>query len=219
MKTSLVVLTTITSLLFAVNSNAQPTNIQNDQTKIANPNNICSLFSQEYKLEEHNVDAPSPVRTLADQTNNNVEVSIAETELYHKLGLTQELDGSYGCMAKDPNNSNRKYTVFKVKKVGDVLVVSSFLENGEFLPGQEKATTDFFLEMIDFYTEIPSNYYNGIQRYFQEFYQRIADGRIPTSSDRTYPIDEPEKLVVIYHELNGELPGKAISLNIPLHQK
>lgn len=219
MKTFLVVLTTITSLLFASNSSAQQPSIQNDHLKTANQNNICGLFSQEYQLEEHNVDAPSPVRTLADETTNNVEVSIAESELYHKLGFSQGRDGSYDCLAKDPNHSNRRYTVFKVKKVDDVLVVTSFLENGKFISGQQQATTNLFLEIIDFYTEIPSNYYKGIQRYFREFYQRIADGRIPTSSDRAYPIDEPEAVVVIYHQLNGELPGKAISLNIPLAEK
>jgi hypothetical protein len=215
MKTSLIILTTITSLLLGSNSEAQTTSTQNNLAKVTSQSNICSLFTGHKEIEENNVDAPSPVRTLADKLN--VDLSTLEAEFYQQLGLSQELDGSYGCMAQDPNNSNRKYTVFKVKKVDGVLVVSSFLKNGKFIPEQEQATTDFFLEIIDFYTEIPSKFHEGIKRYLQEFYQRIADGRIPPSSHRAYPIDEPEATVVIYHELNGQIPGKAISLNIPLY--
>lgn len=176
--------------------------------------NICSNFSSREYVGQQNTDAPPPVRTLEDAKDN--VLTPEELELYQKLGLTNLGNGSYGCLVEDPDNANRQYTIFKVKKLDQVLVVSTFLEEGKFIIGQQNAATDLFLEMIGFYTEIPKPYHSGIRRYFQEFYQRIVDGRIKPSSERTYAIDEPAATIAVYHPLRGDMRGTGLSLNIPL---
>ncbi len=198
---------------------AQTTSLSTDSIIEEINHNICSNFSSEDYLTQKNVDAPSPVRTL----NNNSEelnfLTSEESQLYQKLGLTKLRDSSYGCIVESPNDSTIQYTIFKVKKVEGVLVVSTFLDEGKFLTGQEKAATELFLAMIDFYTEIPRPYYSGIKRYFQEFYLRILNGRITPSTNQTYAVDEPAKTIVVYHPLRGGILGTGLSLNIPLSNK
>ena len=81
---------------------------------------------------------------------------------YRQLGLIPAKDGSYVCIVQDPNNSRREFTLFKVKRIDNILVASSFLDRGEFLAGQKKAVSDLFLEMIQFFTDLPAEYEPGI---------------------------------------------------------
>jgi hypothetical protein len=178
--------------------------------------NLCTKFAEAKKRDNYREDAPPPVRTLEDSNLNTAKIGISEKILYQELGLTPSQDGSYVCLVKDPNNNRREFTLFKVKKIDKILVATAFLKGGNFFTGQEQATTDLFLEMIEFYTDIPEEYYQGIDRYFQEFYLRIADRRLKPTSDRSYAVDEPSTTVVMYHSLQGEIKGTAISLNIYL---
>ena len=96
------------------------------------------------------------------------------------------------------------------------MVISTFLNSGKFMAGQETAATKLFVEMIRFYTDIPDTYHQSIRTYLEDFYLRMLDGRIVPSSGRAYPIDGPTASVIIYHALQGPIPGTGISINIPL---
>lgn len=216
-KTSFLLLSTIYLCLLANNSEAQTKKELRNVGELINNTNVCHAFSNSTETDEQTVDAPPPVRRLINEDTTPVALTSAETEFYQSLGLTRNQDGSYTCMALDPNNSQRRFSIFKVKKVDGVAVISTFLDGGEFLLGQQEAITNLFLEMIRFYTDIPNQYYTGIKRYLKEFYLRIADGRIKPSSDRVYPVDEPEATVILYHPLQGKLEGTGLSLNIPLN--
>ncbi len=195
-------------------SRGQTATLSNDSLIEQNNPNVCSSFTTQEHLGKQDMDAPLRVRILEDASQNTLTPE--ELQLYQKLGLTNLGNGSYGCLVEDPDNPNRKYTIFKVKKIDQVLVVSTFLEEGKFIIGQKTAATQLFLEMIGFYTEIPKTYHSGIRHYFQEFYERIIDGRIEPSGDRLYPIDEPAATIAVYHPLRGDMRGTGLSLNIPL---
>jgi len=180
--------------------------------------NVCQIFSDNVFLEDDIVEAPPPVRTLYDgQSQHIATLETSEIAFYQSLGLTQSRDGSHVCLVEDPVNSRRQFTIFKVKKINNILVISTFLNSGKFLAGQENAATNMFVEMIGFYTDIPDTYHQSIRNYLDEFYLRMLDGRIIPSSDRAYPIDEPTASVILYHPLKGPMPGTGISLNIPLN--
>lgn len=215
MKTWLVALIAVLSNLISANSWSQTLEEQNNLQQ-KDRSDLCTKFSSVKKTDHHSDAAPPPVRTLSDTNPNLAKVNVSEKILYQELGLTPFEDGSYVCLVKDPNNTRREFTLFKVKKIDNILVVSTFLEEGKFLTGQEQATSNLFLEMIRFYTDIPEEYYPGIDRYFQEFYSRMANGKLKPSSDRVYAVDEPSTTVIMYHSLQGKLPGTAISLNISL---
>lgn len=218
-KNNFLLLSTICLCLLANNSYAQTETKLGNVGKLTDNTNICRLFSgdESAEIEGQNLDAPPPVRKLANEETIPVALTPSETEFYQNLGLIKNPDGSYTCMASDPNNPKRRFSIFKVKTIDGVVVISTFLDRGEFITGQQEAITDFFLSMISFYTSIPNQYYIGIKRYFQEFYTRIADGRIKPSRDRVYPVDEPEATVILYHPLQGSLDGTGLSLNIPLN--
>ena len=216
-KTSFLLLSTTYLCLLASSSEAQIKTAIESVGESTSNTNICQLFSHSTEIDIQTVEAPSPVRKLINEDNTYIAFTPAETKLYQSLGLIQNQDGSYTCMALDPHNSQRRFSIFKVKKVDEVVVISTFLDKGEFILGQQEAITNIFLEMIRFYTDIPHQYYTGIQRYLKEFYLRIADGRIKPSSDRAYLIDEPEATIILYHPLQNGLQGTGLSLNIPLN--
>ena len=202
--------------LLANNSGAQTIKTQENLIKSKNIDNICPLFSDSEEIEQQTVEVLPPVRRLGDEEKTTIAFTSNEIEFYQSLGLIKNQDGSYGCMAIDPDDSRRRFTLFKVQKVNGVVVISTFLDKGVFISGQQEANTNLFLEMIRFYTDIPNKYYTGIQNYFQEFYTRIEDGRITPSNNRVYPVDEPEAIVIVYHSLQGNFQGTGLSLNIPL---
>jgi hypothetical protein len=215
MKIWLIALITAFSSVIPLNSWGQTITEPNTLDR-QDRSNLCTEFAPAKKRDNDREDAPPPVRTLEDSNLNAAKIGISEKILYQELGLTPSQDGSYVCLVKDPNNNRREFTLFKVKKIDKILVATAFLEGGKFFVGQEQATTNLFLEMIQFYTDIPEEYYQGIDRYFQEFYSRIADKRLKPASDRSYAVDEPSTTVVMYHSLQGEIKGTAISLNIYL---
>lgn len=177
--------------------------------------NICANFAPKTKTADNFNDVPAPVRTL----NNDsavTDINVSEEIFYQQLGLIPSRDGSYVCVVTDPDNNRRKFTLFKVQRIDNIVVASTFLDRGKFLAGQEQAISDLFLEMIQFYTDLPEEYYPGVNNYFQEFYLRMADGRLKPSSDRVYAVDEPSSTVIMYHPSVGEFQGTVISLNIPL---
>lgn len=178
--------------------------------------NICANFVSETKTADNFNDAPTPVRTLRDTGNAVADINVSEEIFYQKLGLIPSKDGSYVCIVTDPENNRRRFTLFKVQRIDNIVVASTFLDRGEFLAGQEQAISDLFLEMIQFYTDLPEEYYPGVNNYFQEFYLRMADGRLKPSSDRVYAVDEPSSTVIMYHPSVGEFQGTVISLNISL---
>lgn len=189
-----------------------------DSAKSSDNTRLCQIFSDRTETVRQESDAPLPVRRrLVQQKKNVLTLTSSETEFYRSLGLIKNQDGSYGCMVSDPHNSQRRFTLFKVKKVDGVVVISTFLDRGRFIAGQQAAITAFFLDTIDFYTEIPDRYYIGIKNYFEEFYSRIVDGRIKPSRERVYLVDEPEATVILYHPLQGSLEGTGLTLNIPLN--
>ena len=201
--------------LIANSSGAQTATEPETLVDPTNVNNICQLFSEPTEIEAQIFEAPPPVRRLSARERTPLALTITEREFYQSLGLIKEQDGIYTCMAVAPNNSRRRFTLFKVYKLEDVIVISSFLDAGVFLPRQQEAITQLFLAMIRFYTDLPPQYYPRIASYFREFYLLIADGRIQPSSTRVYPVDEPEATVILYHPLQGHLKGTGLSLNIP----
>lgn len=202
--------------LLANNSGAQTITRPENSVKSKNIGNICHLFSDTEEIEEQAVEVLPPIRRLGGEQRTTIAFTSTEIEFYQSLGLIKNQDGSYTCIAIDPDNSRRRFTLFKVQKVNGVVVISTFLDEGMFMSGQQEASTNLFLEMIRFYTDIPNQYYTGIKNYFQEFYVRIADGRIKPSNERIYHVDEPEATVILYHPLQGNLKGTGLSLNIPL---
>ena len=216
-KTSFLLLSTACLCLLANSSEAQTETKLGNTDELKENTNVCQIFSNSAKTDGQTVDAPPPVRRLVNEDKTPVALTSTESKFYQDLGMFRSQDGSYTCMALDPDNSRRRFTLFKVTKIDGVVVISSFLNKGEFLSGQQEAITNLFLEMIRFYTDIPTQYYAGIKRYFQEFYLRIEDGRIKPSSNQVYLVDEPEATVILYHPLQGSLTGTGLSLNIPLN--
>ena len=216
-KISFLLLSTACLCLLANSSEAQKNIKPGNEDELTKTTNICQVFSDNAAIDGQTVDPPAPVRRLVNEDISPVALTSTESEFYQDLGMFRSHDGSYTCMALDPDNARRRFTLFKVTKIDGVVVISSFLNKGEFLSGQQEAITNLFLEMISFYTDIPTQYYVGIKRYFQEFYLRIEDGRIKPSSTQVYLVDEPEATVILYHPLQGSLKGTGLSLNIPLN--
>ena len=210
-KTFCLIGTTIFSCLITTNAGGETI----AQPSLTNSSNICANFASNSEILETD-NAPAPVRTLSELNSHNSTTSIAEEIFYQNLGLVSSKDGSYVCTVTDPNNNRRRFTLFKVQRIDNVLVASTFLDRGQFLAGQKQAISDLFLEMMQFYTDLPATYYPGVKNYFQEFYLRMADGRLKPSSDRVYAVDEPSATVIMYHPSQGEFQGTVISLNISL---
>lgn len=215
MKAYSIILVTAFSCLLATIAKAETTAELNSSRKQAS-HNICANFAPEKTVAETSDDAPPPVRTLAQMDRDRTNANVSEEIFYRQLGLVPAKDGSYVCIVRDPNNSRREFTLFKVKRIDNILVASSFLDRGNFLAKQKQAISDLFLEMIQFYTDLPPEYDSGIDSYFQEFYSRMADGRLQPSSDRVYAVDEPSSTVIMYHPATGDFQGTVISLNISL---
>lgn len=217
-KTSSLLFSTIYLCLLANITEAQTKTKLDNSGSLTNNTELCKMFSANTEIDDETFEAPLPIRKrLVNEKKTALALTTGETEFYQNLGLIKNPDGSYGCMVIDPDNTQRRFTLFKVKKLDGVIVISAFLDRGQFMAGQQEAITNLFLEMIGFYTDIPNEYYVGLKNYFQEFYSRIVDGRIKPSSDRVYLVDEPEETVILYHPLQGSLEGTGLSLNIPLN--
>lgn len=157
---------------------------------------ICSFDAVESLLPPSKEPSNSAISYLAQQ------------------GFTQSSDGSWVCYVNDPKKEGRYYTLFKVQQIDGKLVASSFLEQGSLIEGQENRSIDFFMTLVDNYTNTTRNNRQSIRKYLETFISLVRSGKIQASR-RGYLFDQPSRSFVMYHPLNaGELKGTGITINI-----
>jgi hypothetical protein len=157
---------------------------------------ICSFDAIESLLPPSTEPSNSPISYLAQQ------------------GFTQNSDGSWVCYVNDPKKEGRYYTLLKVQQKDGKLVASSFLDQGSFIEGQEDRSLDFFMSLVDNYTNTNRNNRVSIRKYLQTFISLVRSGKIQPSR-RAYLFDQPSRSLVMYHPLSsGELKGTGITINI-----
>lgn len=157
---------------------------------------ICSFDAVESLLPPLSQPSNSPISYLAQQ------------------GFTQSSDGSWICYVNDPKKQGRYYTLLKVQQRDGKLVASSFLDQGSFIEGQEDRSLDFFMTLVDNYTNTTRNNRESIRKYLQTFISLVRSGKIQASR-RGYLFDQPSRSLVMYHPLSsGELKGTGITINI-----
>ncbi len=157
---------------------------------------ICSSDAVESLLPPSTEPSNSPISYLAQQ------------------GFTQSSDGSWVCYVNDPKKEGRYYTLLKVQQIDGKLVASSFLDQGSLIEGQENRSLDFFMTLVDNYTNTTLNNRQSIRKYLETFISLVRSGKIQASR-RGYLFDQPSRSFVMYHPLNaGELKGTGITINI-----
>ncbi|MCV3213959.1 hypothetical protein OGM63_10605 [Plectonema radiosum NIES-515] len=157
---------------------------------------ICSFDAVESLLPASSEPGNSPISYLAQQ------------------GFTQSSDGSWVCYVNDPKKEGRYYTLLKVQQINGKLVASSFLDQGSLISGQEDRSLDFFMTLVENYTNTTRNNRQSIRKYLQTFISLVRSGQIQASR-RGYLFDQPSRSFVMYHPLNaGELKGTGITINI-----
>jgi len=157
---------------------------------------ICSFDAVESLLPPLSQPSNSPISYLAQQ------------------GFTQSSDGSWVCYVNDPKKQGRYYTLLKVQQRDGKLVASSFLDQGSFIEGQEDRSLDFFMTLVDNYTNTTRNNRESIRKYLQTFISLVRTEKIQASR-RGYLFDQPSRSLVMYHPLSsGELKGTGITINI-----
>jgi hypothetical protein len=157
---------------------------------------ICSFDPVESLLPSSTEPSNSPISYLARQ------------------GFKQSRDGSWVCYVNDPKKEGRYYTILKVQQIDGKLVASSFLDQGSLIEGQEDRSLDFFMTLVDNYTNTTRNNRDSIRKYLQTFISLVRSGKIQPSR-RGYLFDQPSRSLVMYHPLSsGELKGTGITINI-----
>ena len=157
---------------------------------------ICSFDAVESLLPPLSEPSNSPISYLAQQ------------------GFIQNTDGSWVCYANDPKKEGRYYTLLKVQQIDGKLVASTFLDQGSLIEGQENRSLDFFMTLVDNYTNTTRNNRQSIRKYLETFISLVRSGKIQASR-RGYLFDQPSRSFVMYHPLNaGELKGTGITINI-----
>ncbi len=157
---------------------------------------ICSFDAVESLLPPSTEPNNSPISYLAQQ------------------GFIQSSDGSWVCYVNDPKKEGRYYTLLKVQQIDGKLVASSFLDQGTLIEGQENRSLDFFMTLVENYTNTNRNNQKSIRKYLQTFISLVRSGKIPPSR-RGYLFDQPSRSLVMYHPLSsGELKGTGITINI-----
>ncbi|MEJ6483449.1 hypothetical protein N0Y54_19365 [Nostoc punctiforme UO1] len=160
---------------------------------------ICSLDPIE--------DLLPPPQTKA---NNSLLSYLAEQ------GFTQNQEGSWVCYANDPKQEGRYFTLFKVKRVDNRLIASSFLDEGSLIQGQENRSLDFFMMLIEHHLNSTQENRKGIRRYLEAFVSLVKQGKIKPTR-RAFLFDQPNRGMVLYHTLSsGNLKGTGITINIYL---
>ncbi|ACC80292.1 hypothetical protein [Nostoc punctiforme] len=160
---------------------------------------ICSLDPIE--------DLLPPPQTKA---NNSLLSYLAEQ------GFTQNQEGSWVCYANDPKQEGRYFTLFKVKRVDNRLIASSFLDEGSLIQGQENRSLDFFMMLIEHHLNTTQENRKGIRRYLEAFVSLVKQGKIKPTR-RAFLFDQPNRGMVLYHTLSsGNLKGTGITINIYL---
>ncbi|QHG15405.1 hypothetical protein [Nostoc sp. ATCC 53789] len=160
---------------------------------------ICSLDPIE--------DLLPPPQTKA---NNSLLSYLAEQ------GFTQNKEGSWVCYANDPKKEGRYFTLFKVKRVDNRLIASSFLDEGSLIEGQENRSLNFFMMLIEHHLNTTQENRKGIRRYLEAFVSLVKQGKIKPTR-RAFLFDQPNRGMVLYHTLSsGNLKGTGITINIYL---
>ncbi|QKQ75526.1 hypothetical protein [Nostoc sp. TCL240-02] len=160
---------------------------------------ICSLDPIE--------DLLPPPQTKA---NNSLLSYLAEE------GFTQNKEGSWVCYANDPKKEGRYFTLFKVKRVDNRLIASSFLDEGSLIQGQENRSLNFFMMLIEHHLNTTQENRKGIRRYLEAFVSLVKQGKIKPTR-RAFLFDQPNRGMVLYHTLSsGNLKGTGITINIYL---
>ncbi len=157
---------------------------------------ICSFDAVESLLPPLSEQSNSPISYLAQQ------------------GFTQSRDGSWVCYVNDRKKEGRYYTLLKVQQMDGKLIASSFLDQGSLIEGQENRSLDFFMTVIENYTNTSQENRQSIRRYLETFISLVRSGKIQPSR-RGYLFDQPSRSFVMYHPLReGELKGTGITINI-----
>jgi hypothetical protein len=144
------------------------------------------------------------------KTNNSLLSYLAEQ------GFTQNQEGSWVCYANDPKQEGRYFTLFKVKRVDNRLIASSFLDEGSLIQGQENRSLDFFMMLIEHHLNTTQENRKGIRRYLEAFVSLVKQGKIKPTR-RAFLFDQPNRGMVLYHTLSsGNLKGTGITINIYL---
>jgi hypothetical protein len=144
------------------------------------------------------------------KTNNSLLSYLAEQ------GFTQNQEGSWVCYANDPKQEGRYFTLFKVKRVDNRLIASSFLDEGSLIQGQENRSLNFFMMLIEHHLNTTQENRKGIRRYLEAFVSLVKQGKIKPTR-RAFLFDQPNRGMVLYHTLSsGNLKGTGITINIYL---
>ncbi|MBC1220501.1 hypothetical protein GNF10_00940 [Nostoc sp. UCD121] len=144
------------------------------------------------------------------KTNNSLLSYLAEQ------GFTQNKEGSWVCYANDPKKEGRYFTLFKVKRVDNRLIASSFLDEGSLIQGQENRSLNFFMMLIEHHLNTTQENRKGIRRYLEAFVSLVKQGKIKPTR-RAFLFDQPNRGMVLYHTLSsGNLKGTGITINIYL---
>ncbi|MEH2307784.1 hypothetical protein [Nostoc sp.] len=131
-------------------------------------------------------------------------------------GFTQNKEGSWVCYANDPKKEGRYFTLFKVKRVDNRLIASSFLDEGSLIQGQENRSLNFFMMLIEHHLNTTQENRKGIRRYLEAFVSLVKQGKIKPTR-RAFLFDQPNRGMVLYHTLSsGNLKGTGITINIYL---
>ncbi|MBD2522430.1 hypothetical protein [Nostoc sp. FACHB-133] len=144
------------------------------------------------------------------KANNSLLSYLAEQ------GFTQNKEGSWVCYANDPKKEGRYFTLFKVKRVDNRLIASSFLDEGSLIQGQENRSLNFFMMLIEHHLNTTQENRKGIRRYLEAFVSLVKQGKIKPTR-RAFLFDQPNRGMVLYHTLSsGNLKGTGITINIYL---
>lgn len=197
---TLITLTTIACIAI-LNGKQLPVNAQEVPTtpQATTSQKICSLDPVDNLLP-----------ALPTQNTNSLFSYLAEE------GFSRAEDGAWVCYVNDPNKEGRYYTLFKVQEQNGKLIGSSFLDDGNFIVGQDERSLDFFMTLIERHTQATQENQPSIRRYLEAFITLVKDGKIKPSR-RGFLFDEPNRALIMYHPLTaGKLKGTGITINIQL---
>ncbi|GAA6619575.1 hypothetical protein [Scytonema sp. NUACC26] len=129
-------------------------------------------------------------------------------------GFVQDAEGSWVCYVNDSKKEWRYYTLFKVQQIGEKLIATSFLENGNWVDGQEIRSLNLFMTLIEKNIRTTEGNRQSIRNYLGTFISLVKQGRVPPLP-RGYLFDQPNRGFVSYHSLaSGKFKGTAITINL-----
>lgn len=128
-------------------------------------------------------------------------------------GFVQNQDGAWVCYVNDNQKPEQYYTLFKVQQINGALIATSFLNQGNLIPGQGDRSLDLFITLIQNHIGVTPGNQQSIQRYLTSFISLVEQGKIQPSP-RGYLFDQPRGGFVLYHSVTGSLQGAGITINI-----